>query len=296
MAALDVRQRLAHNLRRLREAKGWSQEKFAFEANVHRTYVSDIERGARNPTIVVVERLALPLGPLADMLGRRPVVFVGLGITFAGMGLSALASDIWQLMAWRTCTGIGMGALVAVAYPLVAEYSNQNSRPMTLALMVLSFPLGGVLGGSAASLLMPEFGWRSAFIPGLVIPIAVAVLCFRWLPEPLVSRIAYHSVLHSNTLEMPHHIRKAGCERLLRHSPLSWTILQPAMYVQTALGFFDAEAGTLTPPFHAAQARRGARSPTTMRHLYIDDRDDGTPGRGFARRWAQYRNAWQQLD
>jgi transcriptional regulator with XRE-family HTH domain len=49
-------------LRRLREAKGWSQEAFAHEAGIHRTYVSDIERGARNPTITVVEKLAKPLG------------------------------------------------------------------------------------------------------------------------------------------------------------------------------------------------------------------------------------------
>src|SRR3546814_2954124 len=38
---------------------GWSQEKFAFEADIHRTYISDLERGARNPTITVVEKLAL---------------------------------------------------------------------------------------------------------------------------------------------------------------------------------------------------------------------------------------------
>ena len=59
---MDVRQRLAKNLRRLREAKGWSQERYADEAGIHRAYVSDIERGARNPTIAVVEKLAKPLG------------------------------------------------------------------------------------------------------------------------------------------------------------------------------------------------------------------------------------------
>lgn len=68
MAGVDIRQRLARNLRRLRAAKGWSQEKFAFEANIHRTYVSDIERGARNPTISVVEKLAVPLGVTASEL------------------------------------------------------------------------------------------------------------------------------------------------------------------------------------------------------------------------------------
>lgn len=49
-------------MRCLREAKGLSQEQFAFEAGIHRTYVSDLERGARNPTILVVEKVAAALG------------------------------------------------------------------------------------------------------------------------------------------------------------------------------------------------------------------------------------------
>lgn len=65
---MDVRHRLAQNIRRLRQAKGWSQEDYADRAGIHRTYVSDIERGRRNPTITVVERLAEPLGVSAGRL------------------------------------------------------------------------------------------------------------------------------------------------------------------------------------------------------------------------------------
>jgi len=57
---VDIRKRLGQNVKRLREAKGWSQEDYADRAGIHRTYVSDIERGARNPTITVVEKLAMP--------------------------------------------------------------------------------------------------------------------------------------------------------------------------------------------------------------------------------------------
>ncbi len=59
---MDICTRLGQNVRKLREAKGWSQEDYADRAGIHRTYVSDIERGRRNPTITVVERLAQPLG------------------------------------------------------------------------------------------------------------------------------------------------------------------------------------------------------------------------------------------
>lgn len=42
----------------LRQAKGWSQEEFADRAGLHRTYVSGVERGVRNPTVTVLEKLA----------------------------------------------------------------------------------------------------------------------------------------------------------------------------------------------------------------------------------------------
>ena len=52
----------------LRQEKGWSQEDYADRADIHRTYVSDIERGRRNPTITVVEKLAGPFGVSASRL------------------------------------------------------------------------------------------------------------------------------------------------------------------------------------------------------------------------------------
>lgn len=65
---VEVRARLATNLRRLRLVQGWSREDYADRAGIHRTYVSDIERGARNSTITVVEKLAKPLNVSAGLL------------------------------------------------------------------------------------------------------------------------------------------------------------------------------------------------------------------------------------
>ena len=69
---MDVRERLAQNLRRLRHGKGWSQEEFADLAGIHRTYLSDLERGARNPTITVVAKLGLALNvTLGELLDQQ---------------------------------------------------------------------------------------------------------------------------------------------------------------------------------------------------------------------------------
>tara|TARA_B100000678_G_C17885640_1_gene373217 strand:+ start:121 stop:324 length:204 start_codon:yes stop_codon:yes gene_type:complete len=58
---MDVRSRLAINMKTLRKERGWSQETLALEADLDRTYVSGIERKVKNPTITVVERIAKAL-------------------------------------------------------------------------------------------------------------------------------------------------------------------------------------------------------------------------------------------
>jgi len=67
---MDVRKRLAANMKRLRKERGWSQEALAGEARLDRTYISGIERVVKNPTITVVERisgaLSCSLGDLLD--------------------------------------------------------------------------------------------------------------------------------------------------------------------------------------------------------------------------------------
>jgi transcriptional regulator with XRE-family HTH domain len=69
---MEIRACLSVNMRKLRQLKGWSQEEFAHEAGLHRTYVSDLERGARNPTITVVEKLAVALGVRVGALLDEP--------------------------------------------------------------------------------------------------------------------------------------------------------------------------------------------------------------------------------
>lgn len=60
---MDICKHFGANVRRIRRAQDLSQEELAHRANVHRTYLSALERsGGRNPTIRVVERIAKALG------------------------------------------------------------------------------------------------------------------------------------------------------------------------------------------------------------------------------------------
>jgi transcriptional regulator with XRE-family HTH domain len=69
---MDGRARIAWNVRRLRAARGLSQEVLAVDAGVAAPYLSHIERGAANPTIDVLDRLARILDVEVDQLLQRP--------------------------------------------------------------------------------------------------------------------------------------------------------------------------------------------------------------------------------
>jgi transcriptional regulator with XRE-family HTH domain len=58
--------------RRFREAAGLSQEELAAKAGIHRTYIGGIERGERNPTLLMIHRLAKALGARPGQLLEQP--------------------------------------------------------------------------------------------------------------------------------------------------------------------------------------------------------------------------------
>jgi transcriptional regulator with XRE-family HTH domain len=69
---MDIRRRVGLNVRKLREEKGLSQEGLAFECGLHRTYISGVERGIRNPTVLVLNKIARALKqPAARLLEEK---------------------------------------------------------------------------------------------------------------------------------------------------------------------------------------------------------------------------------
>lgn len=59
---MEIRKLVGENVRHLRQQKGWSQERLGFEAELHRTYISQIERGVINASVTTIETLAITLG------------------------------------------------------------------------------------------------------------------------------------------------------------------------------------------------------------------------------------------
>lgn len=64
---MDIRKLFGVNVREVRQARGLSQEELADEAGIHRTYVSQIERGVINASMTTIDKLAISLGVKPSM-------------------------------------------------------------------------------------------------------------------------------------------------------------------------------------------------------------------------------------
>tara|TARA_B100000963_G_C22628449_1_gene673609 strand:+ start:53 stop:268 length:216 start_codon:yes stop_codon:yes gene_type:complete len=58
---MDIKSRFGKKVKKLRLSKGLSQEAFAHKADLDRTYISSIEKGERNVSLVVIEKIAIAL-------------------------------------------------------------------------------------------------------------------------------------------------------------------------------------------------------------------------------------------
>jgi AAHS family 4-hydroxybenzoate transporter-like MFS transporter len=126
---------------------------------------------------------AFVFGPLADRVGRKPVlvattVFFGLA-TFA----SAFAPDIQTLTALRFVTGLGLGGAMPAAITLTAELCPEKRRSSLVTLMFCGFTIGSAAAGLAASSIVAAFGWPGLLVLGGALPLLLTPVLLALLPE-----------------------------------------------------------------------------------------------------------------
>ncbi|PQA86953.1 MFS transporter [Hyphococcus luteus] len=106
------------------------------------------------------------LGGVADVVGRRPTILACLGVMGVGMALASTANGIAILSAYRFATGLGIGGVLAATNAMVAEYSNAKRKGLSVTIMAAGYPIGAIIGGTIASVLLAYFDWRAVFIFG----------------------------------------------------------------------------------------------------------------------------------
>jgi AAHS family 4-hydroxybenzoate transporter-like MFS transporter len=128
---------------------------------------------------------ALASGPIADRIGRKPVLVAAALVFGVGSLLTATARSVEMLVVFRLLTGLGMGGAMPNAIALTSEYMPKRSRATAVTTMFCGFSLGAAIGGMVAAAIIPRYGWQSVFIVGGTAPIAIGLLALALLPDSI---------------------------------------------------------------------------------------------------------------
>jgi len=122
-------------------------------------------------------------GLVGDRMGRR-FALIGSVLIFGVLTAAvALVESLWALGALRFLAGLGLGGAMPNAAALASEYVPRRHRPFAITLTIVCVPLGGALAALFAGYVMPVFGWRALFALGGILPLLVAAVLLRALPE-----------------------------------------------------------------------------------------------------------------
>ena len=121
-------------------------------------------------------------GSLSDRYGRKAVLLATMLFYSIATGLSALVGGYGALLVLRFVTGLGLGGELPVASTLVAEVAPARRRGRMLALLESFWAYGWILAALVGYLVVPDYGWRIAFLIGGLPALYVLVLR-RSLPE-----------------------------------------------------------------------------------------------------------------
>ena len=124
-------------------------------------------------------------GPVSDAIGRRPPIFVGLGVFVVASAGAALAPSIGVLIVARFFQGLGAAATAVIPMAVIRDQNTGPEAARLLSLAMASLSVSPILAPVFGGILVQYASWRLIFVVLIVICAAIWVLVARQLPETL---------------------------------------------------------------------------------------------------------------
>lgn len=128
---------------------------------------------------------ALVLGPMADRIGRKPIICLAILLVATFTVMTGLASGLFSLLAVRFLVGIGTAAVMPSALALASEYAPRRFRGAAVAIIMSGLTVGAALGGFINSRVISHYGWETAFLAAGVVTSLLLMLILAGLPESI---------------------------------------------------------------------------------------------------------------
>lgn len=122
-------------------------------------------------------------GSLGDMLGKRRLLVAGTAVFTVGSLVCFVSGNVPILIIGRVIQGIGAASIIPLCLSILIERIASENQGQGIGTWNSFGPLGGVFGPLAGGFLIGAVGWRSIYIPSIIITVASLPLMLRLIPK-----------------------------------------------------------------------------------------------------------------
>jgi len=185
--------------------------------------LSDAALGALGTAFTLLYAfVGIPLGRLADKIGRKGILSAGVFLWSLLTVGSGLAQNFWQIFALRLGVGVGEASCAPAATSLIGDLFPASWRAKALAIFMLGLPVGVALSFAVSGTIAKDYGWRAAFfvagVPGVLCAIAVL-----FLKEPKRGAAETHDIGEQKREGSPYKL-------ILASRTMRWLIISGALH------------------------------------------------------------------
>lgn len=132
--------------------------------------------------LLAVTALIVGVGRLGDVIGRRRLLLIGIGLFTAASVLCGIAPMLWLLIAARAVQGLGAAVMMTLAMALVGEAMPKARTGSAMGLLGTMSAIGTALGPSLGGVLIIALGWPAIFLVNVPLGLLAFLLAQRTLP------------------------------------------------------------------------------------------------------------------
>jgi EmrB/QacA subfamily drug resistance transporter len=188
---------------------------------------------------LLTQAVTVPLyGRFADLFGRRPVMFFGIGVFVLGSILCGMAWSMPALIAFRAVQGIGAGAVQPIAMTMVGDMYTVEERARVQGYIASVWGVASVVGPTLGGVFSQYLSWRWIFFVNIPLGAVAAWMLARHFREEITKRS--HSIDYAGVS-----LLTAGCSLVifgLLEGGVSWGWLSTPSLVVFALGLLSLVA------------------------------------------------------
>ncbi len=133
---------------------------------------------------VLAQAISIPVyGKLADLVGRKPVMLVGVGLFLAGSMLCGIGWSMGSLVAFRALQGAGAGAIQPIGMTIVGDIYSLAERATVQGYIASVWAISSLVGPTLGGVFADYLSWRWIFFVNLPLGLVAAWMLWRRFSE-----------------------------------------------------------------------------------------------------------------